>query len=191
MAKRLLTIVLTTFALFVGQQIFSGCETASADDPEYSGTVNNSGEDSSNDGSSDNQNNTDNSTDNSTDDSTDDSTGNSTSNSTRNSTSNSTGNTTGNTNRQTTSKTLAWKNTPPSILYKGEIQTFTVINNTGSVVWSVTPSGAATISSTASNGTSAIIKAANPTDATSIKVTATDQSTKKSISAEIPLANPL
>ena len=159
MAKRLLTIVLTTFALFVGQQIFSGCETASADDPEYSGTVNNSGEDSSNDGSSDNQNNTDNSTDNS--------------------------------NGQTTSKTLAWKNTPPSILYKGEIQTFTVINNTGSVVLSVTPSGAATISSTASNGTSAIIKAANPTDATSIKVTATDQSTKKSISAEIPLANPL
>ncbi len=155
MAKRLLTIVLTTFALFVGQQIFSGCETASADDPEYSGTVNNSGEDSSNDGSSDNQNNT------------------------------------GNSNGQTTSKTLAWKNTPPSILYKGEIQTFTVINNTGSVVWSVTPSGAAAISSTASNGTSAIIKVANPTDATSIKVTATDQSTKKSISAEIPLANPL
>lgn len=155
MAKRLLTIVLTTFALFVGQQIFSGCETASADDPEYSGTVNNSGEDSSNDGSSDNQNNI------------------------------------GNSNGQTTSKTLAWKNTPPSILYKGEIQTFTVINNTGSVVWSVTPSGAATISSTASNGTSAIIKAANSTDATSIKVTATDQTTKKSISAEIPLANPL
>lgn len=155
MAKRLLTIVLTTFALFVGQQIFSGCETASADDPEYSGTVNNSGEDSSNDGSSDNQNNT------------------------------------GNSNGQTTSKTLAWKNTPPSILYKGEIQTFTVINNTGSVVWSVTPSGAATISSTASNGISAIIKAANSTDATSIKVTATDQTTKKSVSAEIPLANPL
>lgn len=155
MAKRLLTIVLTTFALFVGQQIFSGCETASADDPEYSGTVNNSSEDSSNDGSSDNQNNT------------------------------------GNSNGQTTSKTLAWKNTPPSILYKGEIQTFTIINNTGSVVWSVTPSGAATISSTASNGTSAIIKAANPTDATSIKVTATDQTTKKSISAEITLANPL
>ena len=155
MAKRLLTIVLTTFALFVGQQIFSGCETASADDPEYSGTVNNSGEDSSNNGSSDNQNNT------------------------------------GNSNGQTTSKTLAWKNTPPSILYKGEIQTFTVINNTGSVVWSVTPSGAATISSTASNGTSAIIKAAQSTDATSIKVTATDQTTKKSVSAEIPLANPL
>ena len=155
MAKRLLTIVLTTFALFVGQQIFSGCETASADDPEYSGTVNNSGEDSSNNGSSDNQNNT------------------------------------GNSNGQTTSKTLAWKNTPPPILYKGEIQTFTVINNTGSVVWSVTPSGAATISSTASNGTSAIIKAANSTDATSIKVTATDQTTKKSVSAEIPLANPL
>lgn len=153
MAKRLLTIVLTTFALFVGQQIFSGCETASADDPEYSGTVNNTGEDSSGNNSSGNQNNA------------------------------------GSNGNSSLNKALAWKDPPPSNLNKGEIATFTVINNTGSLAWSVTPSGAATVSSI--DGASAIVRVANPTDATSIKVTATDQTTKKSISAEITLANPL
>lgn len=156
MQKQFFLTFFSALALFCGQFVFLGCETESADDPEFSGSIESSTNSTdsvssdrpnSNDSGSSNQNNSSNNSDSSAD-------------------------------------LLSWKSIP-EFIYKGEIVTVEVVNNVGTINWAISPTSAATISKT--NDSSAIIMTSATTDATSIRVTATDQTTKKSLSADIPL----